>query len=392
MKYNFTHAINREESNAEKYRAKEKLFGTADVLPAWVADMDINTPEFVIDAVKKRLEHNIMGYEYVSDSVYEAQIDWMKKHYDMYLEKEMIMHSYSVVTLMNVAIEAFTNEGDGVIIQSPIYPPFAHFVKEYKRKIVNNPLKLSEDGKYEFDIDDLRSKIDKNTKLLLLCSPHNPVGRVWRREELEAILEVCLEHNIVVFADEIHSDLVFLPNKHIPFATLNEKAAAITVTAFGVGKTFNMAGFAMGSVAIIDKDLRKRFLEVYNRIHLLQGNVLSHVAFEAAYRGGYKWLEELKIHLSDNYKLLENLLEKYQHAIKLTPLEGTYLTWLDCRKMELSDKEIREFFVKDCKLGLSAGISFGREGSGFMRLNIGVSLDTMMEILQRLETGLLKRF
>lgn len=390
--YNFITSTNRKNTNAEKYQAREKLFGTEDVLPAWVADMDIDTPPFVLDAVKKRLEHPITGYEYVPDSVYEAQIDWIRKKYGMSLTQEMIYHSYSVVTLMNVAIEAFSDEGDGVIIQTPIYPPFAHFVKEYKRKIINNPLRLSDDGRYTFDIEDLRSKIDKNTKLLLLCSPHNPVGRVWKREELEAILEVCLEHNIVVFADEIHSDLVFAPHQHIPFASLSAEAAKITITAMGTGKTFNMAGFAMGSVAIIDENLRKRFLEVYNKIHLLQGNVLSHVAVEVAYREGYEWLEELKIHLSNNYKLLEKLLEKYQHAIKLTPLEGTYLAWLDCRGMKLSDKEIREFFVQDCKLGLSAGISFGREGSGFMRLNIGVSLDTMMEILQSLETGLLKRF
>jgi cystathionine beta-lyase len=392
MSYNFTSSTNRENSNAEKYQAREKLFGTKDVLPAWVADMDINTPSFVLDAVKKRLEHPITGYEYVPDSAYEAQIEWVKKKYGMSLTKEMICHSYSVVTLMNVAIEAFSDEGDGVIIQTPIYPPFSHFVKEYKRKIVNNPLRLREDGTYTFDVEDLRAKIDKNTKLLLLCSPHNPVGRVWKREELEAILEVCLEHNIVVFADEIHSDLVFAPHQHIPFASLSAEAAKITITAMGTGKTFNMAGFAMGSVAIVDEELRKKFLAVYNRIHLSQGNVLSHVAVEAAYREGDTWLEALTLHLQNNYQALETLLGNYSHAIKLTPLEGTYLAWLDCRAMGFSDKELREFFTQECRLGLSAGISFGREGSGFMRLNFAVPSDTMTEILNRLENGLKKRF
>ncbi len=386
--YNFSTSSPRENTNAEKYALRENLFGTNDVMPLWVADMDIDTPDFVIDAVKKRLKHPIIGYEEVPKSAFLAQIEWMKNEHRVEFALEDMLYSHSVVASMNVAIEAFTQMGDKVIVQTPVYPPFFHSVIEHERELLKNPLKLKEDGTYTFDIEDLKSKIDERTKLLLLCSPHNPVGRVWRREELEQILELCLKHNIVVFSDEIHSDLVYAPNVHIPFASLSKAAKGITVTAIGVGKTFNMAGFAMSSVAVPERELREKFLKVYNRVHFAQGNALSHVAFEAAYREGKVWLEELKIHLYKNFSMLDELCKKFPHLIKLTPIDGTYLGWLDCRGMGLGDKKLREFFIYNAGLGLSAGISFGREGSGFMRLNFAVSSDRMSQITERLQKAL----
>lgn len=388
MKYDFSTSTPREETNAEKYVLREKLFGTNDVLPAWVADMDIDTPPFVLNAVKKRLEHPIIGYEEVPPSMFEAQIEWMQREHGVEFELDDMLYSHSVVASMNAAIEAFTDKGDKVIVQTPVYPPFFHSVIEHERELLKNPLKQKDDGSYTFDIDDLKSKIDKRTKLLLLSSPHNPVGRVWRREELEMILEVCLEHNIVVFSDEIHCDLVYDPNRHIPFASLSKEAREISVTAIGVGKTFNMAGFAISTIAIPNRELREKFLKVYNRIHFAQGSSLSHVAFEAAYREGRGWLEELKGHLRKNFSVLKETCEKYH--IKVTSIEATYLAWLDCRALGLRDKELREFFVKEAGLGLSAGISFGREGSGFMRLNFAVSSDKMSQIIKNLENALKK--
>ena len=390
MKYDFTTAANRENTNAEKYTLREELFGTKDVLPAWVADMDINTPDFVLNAVKKRLEHPIVGYEEMPNSAFKAQIQWMQKEHGTAFKREDMFYSHSVVASMRTAITAFTDEGDGVIVQTPVYPPFFHSVVELKRKVVKNPLRQCQDGSYTFDIEDLRAKINKRTKLLLLCSPHNPVGRVWRREELEAILALCLEHNIIVFSDEIHSDLVYAPNKHISFSTLNAVAKTLTLTAIGVGKTFNMAGFAISSVAVEDENLRKRFQKVYDRVHYAQGSVLSHVAFETAYKEGKEWLSELKIHLYNNYMLLKNLSDKYAQFIKLTPIEATYLAWIDCRGMGMRDKELREFFIQDAKLGLNAGLAFGREGSGYMRLNFAVSSVMMLEIIERLESAFLR--
>ncbi|MBU0721319.1 pyridoxal phosphate-dependent aminotransferase [bacterium] len=391
MSFSFLDSSPREESNAEKYTLRERLFGTEDVLPVWVADMDIDTPDFVIDAVKKRLEHPVLGYEDFPKSAFLAQIQWMQKEHGVVFDVEDMFYSHSVVASMNAVIEAFSERGEKVIVQTPVYPPFFHSVSEHKRELLKNPLKRSACGKYSFDIEDLKSKIDEKTKLLLLCSPHNPVGRVWRKEELEEILQICLEHNIVVFSDEIHCDLSYAPNKHIPFASLSDKARDITITALGVGKTFNMAGFAVSSVAIPNKELRDKFAEVYKKIHFAQGSVFGHVGFESAYKNGRAWLGELKVHLRGNYEMLQELCQRFPHALQLTPIEATYLAWLDCRGMGLKDKELRDFFVKEAKLGLNAGLSFGREGSGFMRLNFAVSRVKMSQVIRQLEKALEKR-
>jgi len=388
VSYDFSVSALREDTNAEKYTLREELFGTEDVMPVWVADMDIDTPDFVLNAVKKRLQHPIVGYEEVPASAFNAQKEWMQAEHNFDFNIEEMFYSHSVVASMSVAIEAYTQKGEGVIVQTPVYSPFFHSVLGLNRKLVKNPLRVDEKGHYSFDIEDLKAKIDKDTKLLLLCSPHNPVGRVWREEELLEILEVCLENNIVVFADEIHSDLVYAPNRHIPFASLNEKAKDITLTAIGVGKTFNMAGFAMSSVVIQNTTLYKKFKKAYDRVHFAQGNVLSHVAYEAAYREGKEWIEALKVHLYENYTLLKVLADKYSELIQLTPIEGTYLAWIDCRGLDLRDKALRAFFIKEAKLGLNAGISFGREGSGYMRLNFAISKEQMLAVIKKLDTAL----
>ncbi len=388
VSYDFTTSACRKDTNAEKYTLREELFGTQDVEPVWVADMDIDTPDFVLNAVQERLKHPIVGYEEVPKSAYEAQREWMFQEHGFSYSLSDVFYSHSVVASMSVAIEAFSEIGEGVIVQTPVYPPFFHSVMNSKRKLIKNSLKQDEDGKYIFDIEDLKAKIDENTKLLLLCSPHNPVGRVWRREELEEILAVCLENNIVVFSDEVHSDLIYAPSKHIPFASLNNAAKEITITAVGVGKTFNMAGFAMSSIIIQNKELKIKFQEVYNRIHFAQGAVLSHVAFESAYRNGKEWLEDLKIHLYSNYKALEELCLEYPSLIKIVPIEATYLAWIDCRGMELKNVDLKRFFIIEARLGLNNGMSFGREGSGFMRLNFAVSSAKMLEVIKRLGNAL----
>ncbi len=385
--YDFSKKIERSNTNAEKYTLRKTLFGTEDVLPAWVADMDIATPPFVLDAVKKRLEHPIVGYEEFPQSAKEAQCAWIERHHSKHFEPSQLLYSHSVVASMSVAIQAFSEKGDRVIVQTPVYPPFFHPVTLNGRMVLRNPLKKREDGSYTFDLDHLRSSITDKTKLLLLCNPHNPVGRVWKKEELEALLEICKEHNIIVFSDEIHCDLVYEPHKHTPFASLSG-ADKLCISAFGPGKTFNMAGFAISTVAIENDELMRRYKAAYDAIHFAQGAALSHVAFETAFKEGDEWLKELKVHLWHNYTRLQKLLEKFRHLIRLTPLEATYLAWLDCQGMHLKDKELREWFVKEAKLGLNAGLSFGREGSGHMRLNFAVPSETMDEILKRLERAL----
>ncbi len=388
MKVDFSLTHKRENTNAEKYVLRNKLFGTEDVIPMWVADMDIDTPSFILEAVQKRLQHPNFGYEEMPSSAFLAQIEWLKRHHSVTFLQEELLYSHSVVASINAAIEAYSTEGDKIIVQTPVYPPFFKSVTHHNRKVLFNPLKKSEHGDYTFDIDDLVSKIDKDTKLLLLCSPHNPVGRVWKKEELKALGDVCLAHNIVVFSDEIHSDLVYEPHIHIPFASLSDAIRNITVSAFGVGKTFNLAGFAISTVAISNEILREKYKKVYNDIHFAQGTILGHVAFENAYVQGDEWLEELKTHLQKNIVLLENVCKKHNDKISFIAPEGTYLAWLDCSKMNLSDKELKEFFVKNAKLGLSNGVSFSKEGSGYMRLNFAVSSEIMNKAMQQLDFAL----
>jgi len=386
--YNFKTSANRENTNAEKYTAKKRLFGTEDVLPVWVADMDIDTPSFVFEDIQKRLIHPILGYEEVPKSAFQAQIDWMKNNHDVEFELDDMIYSHSVVASINVAIEAYTNEGDNIIVQTPVYPPFFQSIKRHNREVLENKLVLEENSKYGFDLEDLKSKINERTKMILLCSPHNPVGRVWKKEELTELLDICVKNNIVVFSDEIHSDLVYIPNQHISFSSLNQKAKDICITAIGVGKTFNLAGIAMSSVAISNPKLKEKFLETYKKHHFADGSVLSHVAFQSAYTHGKKWLEELKIHLYKNYEMLKKLCEKYPEKVKLTPIEATYLAWIDCRGMNLNDRELKDFFVKKAKLGLNPGLGFGENGLGFMRLNFAVSLEKMEKIINNLEMAL----
>ncbi|NOQ30677.1 MAG: putative C-S lyase [Helicobacteraceae bacterium] len=382
--------IDRSQTNAEKYTLREELFGTSDVIPLWVADMDLRTPEFIFEAIKKRCEHKILGYEEIPNSAYEAQIEWVRSRHGFAMKKEWLYYSHSVVASINLAIKAFSNVGDEVIVQTPVYPPFFHSVTNNDRKVLKNPLKIV-DGNFTFDFDDLRSKITSKTKLLLLCSPHNPVGRVWKREELEELAQICLENNIKVLADEIHSDLIYKPNKHIPFASLSKEVENITITTYGVGKTFNLAGMAISTIAIANEKMREDFERVYESIHFAQGNTFAHIAFEEAYSNGQPYLEELMTHLGKKIEKLQKALEPFKDQISFNSPEGTYLALLNCKKMNLKDKELRSFFVKEAKLGLSAGISFGREGSGYMRLNFAVSSKLLDQVIEQLVKALNER-
>ena len=388
MSFDFQSVTDRSKSRAEKYTLRQTLFGTEDVLPMWVADMDIETPPCIVDAVKKRAAHPVYGYEEVPESAYEAQIVWMKIRHGFEIQRELMFYSHSVVATINTAIHAFTQPGDKVIVQTPIYPPFLKNVTRNGREVLRNPLRKTAKGDYRFDFDDLRSKIDEKTKLLLLCSPHNPVGRVWSREELEELADICVEHNIKIMADEIHSDLVYAPNIHTPFASLSDEVANLTITAIGPGKTFNTAGLAISTVVVQNEAMRQDFDDAYERIHFAQGNVFAHAGFEAAYREGEVWLDELLIHLQRNIQKLRALAERHSDKIHFIPPEGTYLAWLDCSQLGLSSSELKRFFVEEAALGLSPGISFGKEGKGYMRLNFAVPGPIMDDAIAHLDMAL----
>jgi cystathionine beta-lyase len=376
--------IDRLESNSEKYMLRQKLFKTDEVLPMWVADMDIVTAPFITDAIKERMNHPILGYEEMPESAFNAQIEWMDRRHGLHVRREWMLYSPSVVASINLAIKAFSKLGDKIIVQTPVYFPFMSSITDNGRKILRNPLKIDKNGDYTFDLQDLKSKIDKDTKLLLLCSPHNPVGRVWKREELLDLAKICLENNVKVFADEIHSDLIFKEYKHIPFSSLSDEIRDITVTAIGPGKTFNLAGVAISTIVIADENMRNEFLKVYKSVHFAEGTVFGHIAFESAYTHGDRWVDELMWYLKDNIKLLEDVLKRYDKKISFKYPQGTYLLWLNCKNLALSDKALRELFIDKAKLGLSPGTSFGKEGSGYMRLNVAVTHSTMHEAVENI--------
>ncbi|HEX5670631.1 MAG TPA: pyridoxal phosphate-dependent aminotransferase [Sulfuricurvum sp.] len=379
--------IDRSHSNAEKHTLKQKLFSTDDVLPMWVADMDIATPRCVVDAVRERLNHPVVGYEIMSHTAYRAQCDWVERHHGWKMKPEWLSYSPSVVASIGCAIRAFSAEGDEVIVQSPVYPPFYNMVRSNNRKLVLNPLRHEDNGSYGFDLEDLREKITDKTKLLLLCSPHNPVGRVWLKEELLALGELCVQHGIIIISDEIHCDIVFSESRHFPFASISEKIIQNTVTLLGPGKTFNMAGFSISTVAIASEKLREQYRVELHKVHYGDGAVLSHVALEAAYTDGDAWHTDLLKHLNTNREMIEQWCTVHP-VIKFHKPQGTYLAWLNCRALKMGDRELRDFFVKEAGLGLSAGLGFGKEGSGYMRLNFAVAGEVLESALEQLSHAL----
>lgn len=375
--------IDRSCSNAEKYTLREKLFHTKNVQPMWVADMDFATPECVLHAVQERLLHPILGYEIMPDTAYAAQISWVRKHHGFEIHREWLSYSPSVVASIGCAIRALSEIGDEVIVMDPVYPPFYSMVRDNDRNLLLHPLKQDEQGIYRFDIDGLRAQITPKTKLLLLCSPHNPIGRVWSRDELLVLGTLCLEYGIRIISDEIHSDIVYKPHIHIPIASLSRELLMNTITLIGPGKTFNMAGFSISTVCIASDELRAQYEKERQRFHFGDGAVVSHVAFEAAYSYGDAWHQKLMEYLACNVQKIEGWIQEHP-MIKFHPPEATYLGWFDCRTLAQGDRELREFFVHKAGLGLSPGLSFGKEGSGYMRLNFAVPVSVLENALQRL--------
>lgn len=382
--------IDRSGSNAEKYTLRQKLFGTDNVQPMWVADMDLATPVCVLDAVRERLIHPVLGYEIMKDSAYEAQCKWIHEHHDWEIKREWLSYSPSVVASIGCAIRAFSDEGDEVIVMSPVYPPFFSMVNENNRHLITHSLTQNSKGEYGFDSELLRTQITPKTKILLLCSPHNPIGRVWRKNELLALGAVCLEYGIVIVSDEVHSDIVYEGHAHIPIASLSDELSECTVTLLGPGKTFNMAGFGISTVCIASKKLRDLYDGQRRLVHFGDGAVLSHVAFESAYTYGKEWHKALIDHLQTNRDTIAQWSAQ-NTQIRFIPPQGTYLAWVDCRKLGMGDRELREFFIQKAGLGLSAGLSFGREGSGFMRLNFAVSTSALEIALAKIGTALKER-
>jgi len=389
MKYNFDEEINRTNTHSVKYDMRQSLFGSDDVIPMWVADMDFRTPDFVIDAIKKRLEHEIFGYTIKSESFYQSIVNWMQLQHQWQVKREWLSFSPGVVPALSLSILAFTKPGDKIIIQSPVYHPFYFCINDNGRQLVDNPLKF-ENNRYVMDLDDLEKKIDSRTSMLILSNPHNPVGRVWTKEELKKLGDICAKHQILILSDEIHSDLIFAPNKHVPLASISEEIAAISITAIAPSKTFNLAGLSCSAMIIPNLKLLTRYNNLLNTIHVGLGNIFGLVAMEAAYTHGKEWLNQLLDYLSANQNFLIDYLNEKIPELKVIRAEGTYLIWIDFRNLKLkNNKSIKDFLNHDAKIGLNNGSMFGKEGEGFFRMNIACPRKILTNALENLEKAVI---
>jgi cystathionine beta-lyase len=381
--YNFDELIDRTHTNCIKYDGRKIFFGNEDLLPLWVADMDFRTPDFIIDAVKKRAEHELFGYTFRGDSYNQSIVSWLKRRHNWEIKPEWISFSPGVVAGLTLAIEALSKPGDGVILQPPVYFPFFDSVKGTGREMIENPLRI-ENGRYYFDLDDLKKKITPKTRLLLLSNPHNPGGMAWNREELSQLAQICLENKILIISDEIHSDLIFEGYQHTTLAGISDEIAQNCVICMAPSKTFNTAGLTTSFLVIPNK----RHLVAYERVmrlpHLHMGNIFGTVALEAAYTHGDGWLAQLMQYLQGNYTLLEQFFQENLPEVKVMKPEATYLIWLDFSAFGLSDDVLNQKLI-DAGVGLNRGTQFGKQGNGYMRINIGCPKSTLQEALYRIK-------
>ncbi|MFH2134478.1 MAG: pyridoxal phosphate-dependent aminotransferase [Pseudomonadota bacterium] len=383
MDKRFDSAPDRHNTASLKYDLRREIFGRADVIPLWVADMDFAVPEAVQRALSQRAEHPVFGYTIHPKSMYDAQMHWLSTRHGWDITRESILFCPGVVPSLHACIMGLSQPGDGVIVQPPVYAPFLTAAETCGRKSLLNPLKL-EDGRYTFDLDDLERCAREGGRMLVLCSPHNPVGRVWQREELQALLLVCEKHDITVVSDEIHADLIYPGFKHVPLATLNDKVNIVTAVA--PSKTFNIPGLGLSTLIVPEEADRKAITRAFDTLHVGAYNPFSIAAFEAAYREGAPWLDDLMVYLAGTRDMVRDYLQQHLPQIKMIEPEGTYLLWLDCREMGLGDKQLKDFFVKQAGVGLSPGTMFGTEGRGHMRMNIGAPRSLIMQALQNIST------
>lgn len=388
MEWDFDKKVERKGTNSIKWDYCDKFLGGEGLLPLWVADMDFQPPWQIKESIVKRAGHEIYGYTPTPDSCSEALKRWAKKRYDLHIEKEWINYTPGIVTGLSLIVQTFTEPGDKVIIQPPVYPPFFGVVEKNKRQVVNNPLRL-EDGQYRFDFEQLKEIIDENTKMLILCNPHNPVGRVWNKEELEALYKITNKHDILVVADEIHADIVYSDYKFTPFTKVAESKEAKIITCMAPSKTFNIAGLQTSAVIIPNDSLRRKFKTTLECLAIHGLNALGTVAFEAAYTHGEPWLEELIEYLESNIKFVKDYCASKIPTLKIGQIEGTYLVWIDFSKLSKDPKVIRKIVLDDAKVGLNEGHTFGTGGECFMRMNVGCSRTILEAALQRIEKAIL---
>lgn len=384
-RFDFDTVIDRKNTACLKYDFAGEYGVPEDTLPFWIADMDFKVADCITDALRDRVEHGIYGYSDTGVSYFRALAGWEKKHFNWDIRPEWLIKTPGVVPAINIAVKALTEENDAVLINQPVYHPFHAAVTQNNRKLINSPLILK-DGHYEIDFADLEEKIKthNNVKAAVLCSPHNPVGRVWTIEDLHAYAEICRKYNVAVICDEIHADFVFKGHKHIPFASVSEDAADRSVTCTAPSKTFNIAGLQTSNILIPNESIRNKFKAVLDSFGYERPNVMGIIAAEAAYRGGEEWLAAVWEYIENNLAFTKKFLASRLPKMKLIEPEGTYLLWIDCNAYDITDKELENKLLYDAKLWLDMGSMFGPEGNKFFRFNIACPKSVLEKGLDQL--------
>lgn len=384
---NFDEITERRNTDSLKYDFAVRRGKPSDVLPLWVADMDFKTSGYILDALEERARHGIFGYTETREDYFEALAGWMKKRHGLTVSPEWVLKTPGVVFALAAAVKAYTQEGDYVLIQQPVYYPLTEVVQDNGRKVVSNDL-IEENGRYRIDFDDFEQKIKQyQIKLFMLCSPHNPVGRVWTLEELSRLADICVRYGVTVVSDEIHEDFVYPGHKHVPFILADERAKDFCVICTSVSKTFNLAGLQIANILIPNQQLRRKFRKQIQAAGYSQLNTFGVVACKAAYLYGDEWYEAVWKYVQDNLEYLKEQLKKRLPKIKVVEPEGTYLVWLDFREYDLCDAELSDAVIHKAKLWLDDGGIFGKTGSGFQRINIATSRSVLDEALRRLEAA-----
>jgi cysteine-S-conjugate beta-lyase len=382
--WNFDEPAGREGTDCIKYDRRQETFGVKDLIPMWVADMDFNSPDFVVESLRKRLEHEIYGYSFRPETYFTSMINWIKLRHNWTINKEWISFCPGIVPALNFCTLAYTQPGDSIIVQPPVYFPFFSAAESHGRNLIYNRL-IESEGKWVMDYNSLIAGIDTKTKMIIISNPHNPVGRVWTPEELNNLADICLKNNILIISDEIHCDLALPGFTHTPMASISEDIASNTITLIAPSKTFNLAGLSTSSVIITNPVLRKAFNRIVDNLHVGNGNIFGTTASISAYTYGHKWLDALLDYIDHNIEFVIDYCGKMIPEIIPVQPEATYMIWLDCRKFGMTGKELQNFFVDKAGVGMNEGSTFGPGGEGYMRMNIGTTHNTVMKALEQIE-------
>lgn len=375
----FDEVHDRRKTRSVKWDMLQSVFQSDDVIPMWVADMDFRAPDAVNDALIKRAEHGIYGYTIIDNDLKDSIVNWQTNQHDWEINSDWLSFSPGVVTSLHMAIQAFTEPNDKVLIQTPVYPPFYNVIKAHEREIVKSPLHY-QDNYYTVDFADFEEKLKSGVKAFILCSPHNPVGRVWTEEELQEMARLCLKYDVLIISDEIHADLVYPGKHHIPIASLSEEIANQTITCMAPSKTFNLAGLETSYTITPNEELRNKLKAQFSKQGYSNSlNTMANTALEAAYNNGKSWLDELVTVLSSHQQYVTEMFKEHAPELSVVQGEGTYLLWIDCTALGLSSKELKQFFIEKAKVGLNAGFDYGDEGEQFMRMNIACPKATLAD-------------